>query len=76
MIRYTPGRGTIYEKSKYPENEELIEYAVSAYDYLLNTSERRNRFHSWDEFAAMILAYYEHCPRIMAVVSALQKEGK
>jgi len=76
MIRYTVDRGTSFKVLKDSKNKELIEYAVSAFGFLLNTSENRGKGHSWEEFAAIILASYQPSPRIMAVVRALQKEGK
>ena len=47
------------------------EHAVSCFDFLLNTSERRNRWYTWREFAAMMREYSAH-PKTLYLASVLE----
>lgn len=72
-VLYKLGGGVNYiiPRSASADAREMAEHAVASFGYLLNTSERRRRRHTWAAFAALIR---EECadPRAEAVASAVE----
>lgn len=72
MIIYSHGSTTYtLPRSIDRATRAAVEYAVSAYGFLLNDEGRRGVAHTWGQFSALIGSYYAASPRRDAVMAAL-----
>lgn len=55
---------------------QTVEYAIAAYGYLLNTSERRGRWHTLHEFAEIIEQNYVVDERVAFILKELRNATK
>jgi hypothetical protein len=73
IILYTHVKGT---QARIPVGDDLAEYAVSAYDFCLNTDARRGLPHTGPQFAEAIAEVFSmDCPRNAAVCEHLKSLG-
>lgn len=75
MIRYDLGQGTTYKVRSGTWLTPWVKHAAEAYNFLLNTPERRNRWYTWAEFADFMKGYSSSVT-VHTIAVHVEAEGK